>query len=140
MINACKIRGKPMNTKIPQSVIKIYANSFPLCQVPNFGSTELQKVSKIVIKSFCVILSPGEAKKGQKKSHFKLPLQSNTKARIISSMYVPGVPTILDSILAKNFIFFISLQFDDFFFCKNFKILILLGILKIFNKTCWDSL
>ena len=46
-----------------------------------------------VIKSFCVILSPGEAKKGQKKSHFKLPLQSNTKARIISSMYVPGVPT-----------------------------------------------
>ena len=72
----------------------------------------------VVIKSFCVILSPGEAKKGQKKSHFKLPLQSNTKARIISSMYVPGVPTILDSILAKNLIFFISLQFDDFFLQK----------------------
>ena len=74
MINACKIRGKPMNTKIPQSVIKIYANSFPLCQVPNFGSTELQKVSKIVIKSFCVvILRPGPPpKKGEKKIPFSV--------------------------------------------------------------------
>ena len=81
MINACKIRGKPMNTKIPQSVIKIYANSFPLCQVPNFGSTELQKVSKIVIKSFCVvILRPGASpKKGQKKIPFSVCILGSLK-------------------------------------------------------------
>ena len=106
-----------------------------------------------VIKSFCVILSPGEAKKGQKKSHFKLPLQSNTKrASSLLCMYQVS-QQVLDSILAKNinifhkrrensskFVYILSHFNLTNFWCKNFKILSLLGIFKIFNKTCWDSL
>ena len=120
MIYVCKIRG------IKQWILRFGDKNLGEFLLPRFKVLLHINSNAAVIKSFCVILSPGEAKKGQKKSHFKLPLQSNTKrASSLLCMYQVS-QQVWDSILAKNLIFFfISLQFDDFFFWqKDLKILI----------------